>query len=360
LKPETVTEEKIREIFSEQLDIESIGVEDNYFDLGGDSITAVRIMQQIEKVFGRKIPISMLYKYYSIRKLSNEITKQLFDIASSSIIPIREEGNKEPVFFIHDMGGSVLLYCNIIKKLDKGYPVYGIQSNYNVDIEIQNDGIEKISNIYIENILKVSNQKRIVLIGFSFGGILAFEMARQLKRLGHKTCLIILDTDMSSIYCKMFPEKYRMIGIFNWFKWIFPYFFRSVFEIFKTGNFKCFNICISRIKFEVIYNLIEIKKIAGIQNLEQAHIISENVKINYNLAQKYYPEIYLGNLFLIQCKNETKGELMNKTKTNFFQPFVAGRIIKKQVNANHSNMLNSPYVEEITDVINSFLVSDSE
>jgi len=358
--PKSFTEEKIKQIFEEQMDMESIGVEDNFFDLGGDSITAVHIMQQVEKIFGRKIPVSMLYKYTSIRKLSNEVEKQSSDGTYNSVIPIRKEGNREPIFFTHEVSGSVFFYNKIIKRIDKTFPVYGIQSNYKEDIKIGKDGLEKLSGIYVNNILKVSKQKRIVLIGFSFGGIIAFEMARQLNKLGHRTCLIILDTTMSSIHSKMYPQKHKTINNIDWYRWVCLYFCKTVYTIFKTRNFKNFTNSIRHLQFEFNRKYVNVKRRPPIENPEEEKILAENKSISRKLVRKYHPEIYYGNLFLIQCNGETEGVIVNKTKTNFFRPFVEGKIFKKQVNTTHKEIFKEPNVEEVTDMINSIIMTGSE
>jgi amino acid adenylation domain-containing protein len=358
-KPENPTEEKIKQIFEDQLDIEEIGVEDNFFDIGGDSITAVHIMQQVENEFGRKIPISMLYKYASIRKLANEIEKQKSESTYSSIIPIREEGDQKPVFFIHTIGGAALTYSNIIKNLEEGHPVYGIQARYSDDIDIRHDGIEKISGLYVKDILRMSKQE-CILIGYSFGGIIAFEMARQMNSLGYNACLIILDTRMAGIFSRMFPDKYQIIRIFDWLRWAFPYFFKSMYAIFKRRDFRNLYGSVRLTLYEMIRNLPELWRTAPLQESGQPDILGDKVNKHQKMVEKYCPGIYHGNLFLIQGKGENEKGLVNKTRTNFFRQFVTGQIFKKQVNTSHKNIFNSPYVEEVTGMINSFLQSDQE
>ncbi|MBT3383227.1 MAG: amino acid adenylation domain-containing protein [Prolixibacteraceae bacterium] len=356
--PESATEEILKQIFEEYLDVEKISVEDNYFELGGDSLTAVHIMQKIEEIFGMKIPISMLYKYSSIRKLSNEITDQSINSKVSSIIPIKEQGSKDPVFFIHNMVGSVLGYKDIIKNIDNQYPVYGIQSNYNEDIIDENDGIEKLSAIYIKNILHLVKHKSVVLIGFSFGGVVAFEMARQLLKLGYKTRLIAVDTNMSFYYKKMFPIRYFSILIYNWLAWVIPYFIKSVSTSFKTKNHKPLLSSVNRILFEIQYFLI--KRKAQMRELIQKEPLIENKNVSRKLARNYYPGIYSEKVFLIQCKGEVEGAILNKTKTNLFRRYVKGEILVEQVDTIHEEMLNEPFVDEITEKINSFLLIDTK
>ncbi len=361
-KPETETEEKIKQIFEEHLDCENIGVEDNYFDLGGDSITAVHIMQQIEDVFGKKFPISLLYKYSSIRKLADSVSKQTSEEAVNAIIPIREGGDGDPIFFLHDMTGSVLGYSNIIKNLDKRFPVYGIQSDYKTDFDIQKDGIEKLAGTYIKYILSVTGKKCIVLIGRSFSGYLAFEIARQLDTLGYGTRLIIIDSNMKYFYNKLYPRKFMVLMILNWIKWVAVYICKSIFMILKTRDYKYLLNAFRRIKFETLYYLMKREEVLQLleQKNNQISLLNENINISYKLVDRYYPEVYKGNLFLIQCKGETEGELVNTTKSNFFRSYVSGKLFIKQINATHSTMLNKQNVEMISQMINSFLLSGSE
>ena len=89
-------------------------------------------------------------------------------------------------------------------------------------------------------------------------------------------------------------------------------------------------------------------------------VLIENKNVSRKLARNYYPGIYSEKVFLIQCKGEVEGAILNKTKTNLFRRYVKGEILVEQVDTIHEEMLNEPFVDEITEKINSFLLIDTK
>jgi amino acid adenylation domain-containing protein len=207
-KPRTKIEKEILQIWSEHLQITEIGIDDDFFEMGGNSIVAVKVMIQVEKEIGKRIPLSELFKHSTVEKFAQLLNID-GEIYSNCIVPIKPIGNKTPFFLIHGAGLNVLNFVNLSNHFDEDQPVYGIQGNGPKGYDEWYVSIEAMAAHYVEEIIKINPNGPYALSGFSFGGIVAFEMARQLKEKGKTISIIaLLDTYVdSSYYYKTYNQK---------------------------------------------------------------------------------------------------------------------------------------------------------
>jgi len=195
--PETETERRLVEIWQEVLRSSKIGVHDNFFDLGGTSLLAVRVFQKIAVVFNRKLPLATLFRSPTIAEIARILDdRQLLSRDGwASLIPIQTQGDHRPLFLVHGAGGNVLLYQALAKRLSPSYPLYGLQSQ-GLDGESEPlKSIEAMATRYIREIRAVQPNGPYYLGGYCLGGTIAYEMAQQLASQGEKVALVaMLDT----------------------------------------------------------------------------------------------------------------------------------------------------------------------
>ena len=207
--PRTNDEKLIAEIWQKILKIERIDIFSNFFEMGGHSIMAVNIMIKIEKKTGKRIPLSALFQHSTVEKLAKLLTIEN-EISSDYLIPIKPKGSKIPLFMIHGGGLNILNFANVIHHFDEDQPVYGFQGIGPNGYDNWFKSIEEMAACYIDSILKTNPKGPYAIAGFSFGGIVAFEIARQLKEQGKKVSLIaLLDTyvDSSYYYSSLLEKK---------------------------------------------------------------------------------------------------------------------------------------------------------
>ncbi|NEP13419.1 MAG: alpha/beta fold hydrolase, partial [Symploca sp. SIO2C1] len=193
--PETKTEKALAEIWTEVLGIKQVGIHDNFFDLGGHSLIAVRLMSQIEKQFGKNLPLATLFKAPTITQLANIL--QFKDSFSwSALVPIQPHGSKPPLFLVPGGGGNVIYYSNLARYLSSDQPCYALQA---VGLDGESEPFTRIEDIAAYNIKEIQSiqpQGPYFLGGHSFGGKVACEMAQQLQKQGQQVALLaILDTN---------------------------------------------------------------------------------------------------------------------------------------------------------------------
>jgi len=198
--PRTEEENIVATIWKESLNIENIDIFSDFFEMGGHSIKGVKVMIEIEKHTGIRIPLSALFKYSTVEKFAKLLNTGT-EIYSDCLVPIKPAGNKVPLFIVHGAGLNVLNFVNLSKHFDEDQPIYGIQGTKPKGFDGWYESIETMAAHYIDAIVKVNPKGPYALAGFSFGGIVAFEMTRQLKALGKEVSLTaLLDSYVDSSY----------------------------------------------------------------------------------------------------------------------------------------------------------------
>ncbi len=194
--PRNKTEEILAGIWQELLKLSKVSVKDSFFDLGGQSLLAVRLFNRIEQEFGRRFPLAMLFRAPTIEQLARKLTAD-DDTASEwpSLVPIQPNGSKTPLFLVHGAGGNVLLYRALAKRLEPDYPLYGLQSQGLDGQSKPLQTIEEMADRYLQEIRTVQPTGPYLLGGYCLGGTVAYEMAQRLVAGGEKVAMVaMLDT----------------------------------------------------------------------------------------------------------------------------------------------------------------------
>jgi amino acid adenylation domain-containing protein len=219
--PRDDLERELAQIWEEVLNIKSISVQDNFFDLGGHSLLAVRLFAQIEKRFGISIPLATLFQSGTIETLAKILSQEQQRASTykqeesktswSSVVKIQPHGTKVPLFCIHPLGGEILCYRDLAMNLGSDRPVYGLQPQGLDGKLAPYTRVEDMAAHYIQEIQTIQPNGPYFLVGYSFGGTVAFEMAQQFHRQGEKVgCLIMLDTCRPG-YSKRSPFLKRIV-----------------------------------------------------------------------------------------------------------------------------------------------------
>jgi amino acid adenylation domain-containing protein len=216
-------EQLLTRIWEDLLKIHPIAPTENFFDLGGHSLMIICVFVQIERELGIKIPPSVLFQAPTIEQLALFISTYQQSASECSLVPIRSAGSKPPLICIPPIRGSVLLYQHLAKYLDPDYSVYGLEgSDGTLDFSLKETAAQ-----YIIEMRKKIPGGPFLLIGFSSGGYIAFEMARQLRMMNLEVSLLaILDTACIG-YAKEKTQQWKpdLIGKFlqNFPFWLYYY-----------------------------------------------------------------------------------------------------------------------------------------
>ena len=171
---------------------ERIGIRDNFFELGGHSLLAVRVMNRVEQACGKRVPVATLFQAPTVEQLAGLLRREGWAPSWSSLVTIQGSGTKPPFFCVHGIGGGVLGYRDLARRLGPDQPVYGLQAQGLDGKRPCHRRVEEMAAYYIEEIRRVQPEGPYYLGGLSFGGVVAFEMARQLRTQNQEVALVVL------------------------------------------------------------------------------------------------------------------------------------------------------------------------
>jgi amino acid adenylation domain-containing protein len=198
LEEETTTplQKSIINLWEEVLQIPNIRLDDDFFQLGGHSILAVKIMVELEKLTSKKLPLAVLFTSPTIRELSALYEQHEDEKVWNPIVPLREGGINKALFFAHGISGNVFKYHGLGQRLTGSQPSYGLQAYGLNGKDTPFHDMKSMAAYHIKAIRAVQPEGPYYLAGGSFGGYLAYEMAVQLKEAGQDIgflCLFDID-----------------------------------------------------------------------------------------------------------------------------------------------------------------------
>ncbi len=192
--PQDRFEFQLTQIWEMYLGIKPIGVRDNFFELGGHSLLAVRLFAEIEKTFGKNLPLSLLFQAPTVQQLASVLRQKEWREPWSSLVPIQPGGSKPPLYLIHAGGGEILFYSNLAHHLGPDQPVYGLRAQGLDGDQPPLSRVEDMATQYIKEIQSLQPEGPYIMGGYCLGGNVAVEMAQQLYAQGQKASAIILDS----------------------------------------------------------------------------------------------------------------------------------------------------------------------
>jgi amino acid adenylation domain-containing protein len=196
--PRTPSESLLAEIWAELLGVERIGVQDHFFERGGHSLLAVLLMARIENRFGKALPLATLFASPTLESLAARLTQAGSPGLGQRRLPlvaIQPQGDRVPFFCVHPVGGNVLCYLDLASQLGPQQPFYALQtpdSGEGPGAPALPSSIEQMAALYVKELRQVQPRGPYRLGGWSMGGLVAFEMARQLAREGDEPDLVAL------------------------------------------------------------------------------------------------------------------------------------------------------------------------
>ena len=192
-RPQNEQQYQLAKIWEELLGVGPIGIRDDFFELGGNSLLAVRLMNRIEQVYGKKLDVSALFACATVEHLADAISKQDKDQIRSALVKVQPHGSRRPFFFLHgDYAGGGVYCLKLARYLGEEQPFYALQP-----LGLDGCGlpatIESMAEPYLEILRAVQSHGPYLLGGYCYGGLVAFEMARRLRAQGEAVDLILFD-----------------------------------------------------------------------------------------------------------------------------------------------------------------------
>ncbi|MER8370956.1 amino acid adenylation domain-containing protein [Mesorhizobium sp. M1378] len=189
---EAALDRQIAAVYRDILGLEDVGLTDSFFDLGGDSLSALSVINRIEQLTGERLAVSWLLEHQTPRGLAIALSKTRGSARPSALVPIQTGGSRAPLFCPHPFGGHVLFYTPLAKALGAEQPLFGLQARGLNGEARPHLSIPEMAREYIEAIKSVQPRGPYQLVGLSMGGSIAWEMACQLRDAGDKIAILAL------------------------------------------------------------------------------------------------------------------------------------------------------------------------
>lgn len=193
--PETNLQKLVAEIWASCLHKGQVGLHDDYFELGGTSIIALQIMTKLEKITGKRLPLSTLFQASTVARLAALLGSDNPGISWEPLVLIKPGTTMPALYLVQGYDMNVLGFNNLARHLPAQLPVYGFQAKGLNGIDQPHDSIESMAADYVDAMLQRDTKGPFYLAGYSYGGVVAFEMAQQLIAKGKKVAMLaIIDT----------------------------------------------------------------------------------------------------------------------------------------------------------------------
>jgi amino acid adenylation domain-containing protein len=325
IAPRTPVEEGIAEIWKKVLRVESVSVRDNFFELGGHSLLAVRLLSEIEKLYGQKIPLTFLFQGATIEQLAAVLTVRksqdnltLFEIKSGQWRP--------PFFCVSVPDVNALGYVPLARHLPEEQPVYVLQAAFHKDWdeEYSVQEVESLATEYIRAMRELQPEGPYMLGGMCAGALIAFEMARQLEAEGQQISMVaIFDT--------------WAIHAYNSLWWVDYYSRKFMFLLRKNWRYK--------VNFVATKTKGVLKNIAGLfQRGSRDGRVSSNVwRTGYYTFPDFVSQVYHGRVIVFRTRKQPYYRIRDEALG--WRRRALGGVDVEIVPGDHTTILREPNVK---------------
>ncbi|MRH92450.1 amino acid adenylation domain-containing protein, partial [Nocardia sp. SYP-A9097] len=314
--PSTPTEEVLASIYAQVLGLERVGVDDSFFDIGGNSLLAMRVVAEIHDAFDVRVAVRTLFQAPTVRALKEHLGGDVDSEVSQA--EILSEGGGTPLFCIHPGGGVSWPYRPLGDYLD--IPIIGISQDLDND---RSESVREMAANYLEIIRKAQPDGPYRLLGWSFGGGVAHEIAAQLTRSGEQvSTLVLMDSFLAIEDADSAGDVYTERPILEDYL--------RINGLDPSG--------IEPLTYEVVQRMVDSASNLKMSLPPESMVgrIAENVRHNRRLQNSHSPAKFAGSAIILSARlAENKEDL-----SALWKPYIEGEIVEYGVECTHEEMLD--------------------
>ncbi|HEY9724954.1 MAG TPA: amino acid adenylation domain-containing protein [Chroococcales cyanobacterium] len=346
--PRDRLESQLAQIWESTLGVQPIGVKDNFFELGGHSLLAANLWTQIEKVTEKKLPLATLFQAPTIEQLANALRDEGWSPSCSSLMVIQPGSPKKtPLFCIHVLGRGLEFYRPMARYFDPEQPMYGLTTEISTldQKEAPPNRVEDLAAFYVKEMRTLQPQGPYLLVGTSFGGEVAFEMAQILMAQGEKVALLALLDTIKENAIKQVATSDRVSAHWSNLLKRGPVYIWEKFQPKIEAQLQNFDSNHKRIccKF---YQRIGRPLPQELQEFTYR-------ELNTEASDRYIPKVYPGRVTLIRAHDKA----IDVSVSAYIDPelgwggLATEGIEIHEVHGNHLSMLKEPHVRELAETL---------
>lgn len=331
-------------LLEEVLHVRPVGIHDDFFALGGNSLLAADLMARIFKRTRRKLPLATLLQAPTVAKLAHAIGADGSPAGWNCLVPIQPNGSRRPFFCVHPMGGNVLMYRDLPRYLGPEQPVFGFQAKGLDGKHRPHAKVSEMAAHYIAEMQSLQPRGPYRLGGLSFGGIIAFEMAQQLQAAKEEVSLLVLFDTTTPGYVQ--PAVMRLPAHFEHFRTLGTrarlHYLRKKAGAVVTG--------ICGVFWRVAYQFCRLSGLplpGFLWNLSRLDDVAE---------KNYVVQPYAGRAVLFRAKEQFLGTHADPLLG--WKPYIAGGIEVHEIPGSHAEIVEEPHVQTLAPILHRCLQSD--
>jgi amino acid adenylation domain-containing protein len=357
--PTTETEAMLLDIWEDALGRKGFGVDDDFFEIGGNSILAARVATAVERNTCYPIPMAVLIETPTIRGLAKLVATKGWEPDWQTVVPMRDKGSKPPLFLVHAMWGDILSYRRLVNRIkDNDQPVYGIRARGFDGKAAPFTDLKAMAAYYVAEMKTVQPAGPYYLGGYSFGGTVAFEIAQQLVSKGEQVALLaMLDTViLESLPPDLIPSHLEVLGN-EISKYLLAY--RKWFGISFEKKIAFLKEATTIIKDWLSAKLLGKRFISPgeIEGKERKTAMPESYRIvheaNSAALKSYIARPYPGKITLFNAHERQWSDLINPVP--FWKKMALGGVESYTCSGKHYSLLDEPHVSDLAEKLESVL-----
>lgn len=329
--PRDDVEAQLAAIWETVLGPVSVGVTDDFFKLGGHSLLAVQLVARIEKIFGRRLPLALLFQKPAVAQIAALLQQPELDAVPLPLVRLRA-GSGRPLFWIHPGSGHVAGYQPLVQILATERPIYGLQADGLYGEKTALTSIEALATNYVTAIQKIQPDGPYWIGGWSLGGVIAFEIAQQLQASGATVeRLLLLDTHPKPALPQIEAMPDEILNLLSFAQDLGVSWQAALPQIVGADE------PLKRI-FEIVAG-----ESAGFDfgYFERLYTV---FKANFIAWQNYQPKLYEGDAVLVAAAEKWPGD--ETTEVSYGWPsYLKGNFELIAVPGNHYTMMREPQVQ---------------
>jgi amino acid adenylation domain-containing protein/non-ribosomal peptide synthase protein (TIGR01720 family) len=352
--PRDPLELALTQLFEEVLGVHPIGVAESFFALGGHSLLAVRLIALVRKRLGRDLPLAALFQGATVEQLAAALRREPGGRPAALAVALQPRGAGRPFFCIHPAGGGVLHYLDLARHLGTERPFYALHAPglYGEGEPLpETAGLETLAEEYLAAIRAVQPDGPYALGGWSFGGLVAFELALRLRALGQEVALVALLDAAAPEPAGAVPEE-DDAEVIAWYAEDFLRFFGRDLPRERRPRLR------GAEELRVLGAEERLRYLHGVATavhglpedtgLDRVRRYLEIYRLNNRAAVRYRPAaVYPGAVALFQAAERAAGE--GAEDALGWAPWVGGPLEVHAVPGRHDTFLEEPHVRVVAD-----------
>ncbi|WP_329341309.1 amino acid adenylation domain-containing protein [Streptomyces sp. NBC_01352] len=329
--PNGPREEVLCALFAEVLKLPDVGVDDDFFALGGHSLLVARLLGRIRTVLGAELSIRSLFEAPTVARLAEELDRGTRHDPFAELLPLRERGTDTPLFCVHPAAGLGWCYAGLLAHLDPDTPVYALQAQGIRDRDAPLPGdLTEMADRYADLIRSVRPEGPYRVLGWSFGGPVAQAVATRLQALGAEVELLCLvDAYPSSRRGQDAAQRAEAEIVANSL--------RAIGFDFEMGELTDDRFPVER------YREFLRRENRALAELTADEVVAvKNVYVNnVRMMPRHEPEVFRGDVLFFTATRVSE-ETRNRRDVTAWNPYTEGRLENYDVDAEHEELLTEP------------------